>query len=242
MNASLPHPMVTPRAHRAPPLPSAHVALGQGSRWRWLFPSTHPRPLSSRGLPSASSPPHPGRGFGQGLLRLGGVLPLPPPSLASLISSRGVSWLWPPPGLLLTPLPCCTSAATSASLPPETALISICQQLAEGQTDTRSLPPYPFWPGTDSPASHTSPPIWDSWPGFGVLSCPPLPWLRARCVCVGCGSAVLVAWWVRGVCGRSDRGIVRASLQEMDRESVQVYLCVSGGSWATQAPRVRNVS
>lgn len=96
MNASLPHPMVTPRAHRAPPLPSAHVALGQGSRWRWLFPSTHPRPLSSRGLPSASSPPHPGRGFGQGLLRLGGVLPLPPPSLASLISSRGVSWLWPP--------------------------------------------------------------------------------------------------------------------------------------------------
>ena len=86
-----------------------------------------------------------GRSFGQGLLRLGGVPP-PLPCPASLILSSRVSWPWPPSRLLLLILlPCCSSAAASASsLPPHTALISICQQLVEGQTDTLLLQPSPL--------------------------------------------------------------------------------------------------
>lgn len=115
-----------------------------------IHPSAVSHPLSSPGLPSAFSLPYPRERLGAGPPQAGwgaDTAPLSPGLLD--FRQQGELALAPIQGWRLPiPLPCCTSAAASPStLPPQTALISICQQLVEGQTDTCSLPlsPLPAW-------------------------------------------------------------------------------------------------
>ena len=149
--------------------------------WMWIFPSTHPLfhiPFT-QGLPSALSRPHPRERLWAGPPQAGWGADAAPSLPASLIRSCRVSWLWPPSRAA----PFCHHPRL---LPPaQTALISICQQLVERQTDTRSLscPPL-FRLISDSPAPLPSP--WGTLRGLASRHCPCQPFPRpppALCVC-----------------------------------------------------------
>lgn len=167
--------------------PNQPIHTGQG----WMRPFHPPTAVSHPLSPSsACSQPHPGERLGAGPPWAGrGAVATPPhPGLPDL-KQQGELALAPSQG-------CCTSAAScAASLPPQTALISICQQLVEGQTDTWPLQPSPFGPGTASPASLFSPPreVGSSRPGSCAPPGLPMPTRvhgeSGGCTCLGCGSA-----------------------------------------------------
>lgn len=143
--------------------------------WISHAPTTVSHPLS---VSSACALPHPGERLGAGCVQAGW-------GAAVTLSHLGFPDVKRKGELALGPIQGCrTSAASSPpSLPPQTASISICQQLVEGQTDTCPLPTSPL-------------PLW--YP-LACLTLLPLQWVRASGHGLQCPASLSHTCCVHGV-------------------------------------------